>query len=98
MVQKKDYLIGALAGLLTGVLVLKIFYFLEIYFKFQELFFFVLIPLLWALGVWFGGFLGKRIPFFSQFGKFVVVGFLGAAIDFSILNSVSYATGITAGL
>ena len=42
--------------------------------------------------------MSRWFPFFVQFGKFAVVGFLGAAIDFSVLNAVSYATGITAGL
>jgi len=97
-IGKKDYLIGALAGIFTGILTLRIFYFLEIYFKFQELFFILAIPFLWALGVWFGGFLSRWIPFFAQFGKFAVIGFLGAAIDFSLLNTISYATGITVGL
>jgi|SRR3989344_5295808 len=97
LIGKKDYLIGAFAGLITGILALRIFYFLGIYFKFQELFFILAVPFLWALGVWFGGFLSRYIPFFAQFGKFAVVGFLGAAIDFSILNAVSHATGITAG-
>lgn len=98
MVQKKDYLIGAAVGFITGALALRIFYFLDISFKFQELFFLFFIPLLWAFGIWLSGVLSKWIPFFSQFGKFAIVGFLGAAIDFSILNWVSYTTGVTAGL
>lgn len=98
MVQKKDYFIGALLGVFAGILTLRIFSFLEIGFKFQELFFLLGVPALWASGVWLGGFLGKWLPFFNQFGKFAAVGFLSTAIDFSILNTVSLATGVTAGL
>lgn len=98
MVTKKDYLIGALVGVFTGILALRIFDFLGIDFKFHEVFFLLGILALWAFGVWFGGFLGRWLPFFNQFGKFAVVGFLGATIDFSILNFISYSTGITAGI
>lgn len=97
-VTKKDYWIGALAGLLTGVLALRLFDFLEIGFKYKEFVLLLGVPVLWGLGVAFGGFLGRFLPFFSQFGKFAAVGFLGAAIDFSILNYISFKTGITAGL
>lgn len=107
MVQRKDYLIGAIVGVFTGVLALFIFSFLKISFKFQMPFFLLIVPLLWAAGVWLGGFLGKwpatpdgtgKFPFFNQFGKFVAVGFLNTAIDFSILNLISSETGITSGL
>lgn len=97
-VTKKDYWIGALAGLLTGVLTLRLFDFLELGFRYKELVLLLGIPVLWVFGVAFGGFLGRFLPFFSQFGKFAAVGFLGAAIDFSILNLVSHQTGINAGL
>lgn len=107
MVQRKDYLIGAIVGVFTGVLALFIFSFLKISFKFQMPFFLLGFPVLWAVGVWLGGFLGKwpttpegvgKFPFFNQFGKFVAVGFLNTSIDFSILNLISSVTGITAGL
>ena len=59
----------------------------------------VLIPILWAAGVWFGDFLGARVkPFFSQFGRYAAAGFLSTAIDFSVLNFTSYLSGITAGV
>ena len=97
-ITRKDYILGAVIGFVTGVLTLRVFATLEINFKFQKEILLFLLPVLWACGVWFGGFLGKWIPFFNQFGKFAVVGFLGAAIDFSVLNWISHFTGITAGL
>ena len=87
---------------------LKVFSALDINFKFQKEILLFALPIFWAAGVWLGGFLSQwpalpdgsrgRFPFFNQFGKFAVVGFLGAAIDFSILNWVSVFTGITAGI
>ena len=98
MITKKDYFIGALVGLCTGILVLFIFGRLAINFPYQHAVLLIGIPVLWALGVWLGKFLSQWFSFFAQFGKFATVGFLSSAIDFAILNIVSAATGITAGL
>lgn len=98
MITKGDYLIAAGAGFLTGALLLVILGFLKISFPYQTFAALVLIPALWAFGVWLGGFLSKWIQFFAQFGKYSAAGFLSAAIDFAILNYVSYLTGITAGI
>ena len=99
MIIKKDYWIGAIAGFLTGALALAILYFLKISFPYQNLAALVLLPVLWAAGVWFGDFLGARVkPFVSQFGRYAAAGFLSTAIDFSVLNLTSYLTGVTAGI
>src|SRR3989338_7358913 len=99
MIIKKDYWIGAVAGFLTGALFLVVFYFLKIYFPYEKTVALVLLPILWAAGVWFGDFLGARVkPFFSQFGRYAAAGFLSTAIDFSVLNFTSYITGVTAGV
>src|SRR3989338_446043 len=49
-------------------------------------------------GVWLGALLARRLPFFWQLGKFGAVGILNTAIDFGVLNLLSLASGITAGL
>ena len=98
MITKKDYLVGAVAGFFTGALLLVVFGFLNVSFPYQIFAALILIPALWAFGVWLGGFLAKWIPFFAQFGKYSAAGFLSAAIDFAILNYVSYLTGVTAGI
>ncbi|MDP3934615.1 MAG: GtrA family protein [Candidatus Giovannonibacteria bacterium] len=99
MIIKKDYLIGAGAGFFTGALFLVVFYFLKISFPYQNIAALVLLPVLWAMGVWLGDFLGARVkPFFSQFGRYAAAGFLSTAIDFSVLNFTSYLTGVTAGV
>lgn len=99
MITKKDYLIGAINGFLTGALCLIILNFLKISFPYENIAALVFIPILWAAGVWLGGFLAKHIsPFFAQFGKYAAAGFLSTAIDFAVLNYVSHLTGVTAGV
>jgi len=99
MTTKKDYLIGAVAGFLTGALGLVILRFINIVFPYQNLVALVFIPILWAVGVWLGNFLGAHVkPFFSQFGRYAAAGFLSTAIDFTVLNFTSYITGVTAGI
>lgn len=46
----------------------------------------LVIPLLWIIGVNFGFFLGRWMPFFNQFGKFVAIGFTNFAVDVGIFN------------
>lgn len=62
-----------------------------------SLLFLLIIPLIWILGVNLGYFLGRWMPFFNQFGRFAVIGFTNAAIDFGVLNLLSYFTGIKNG-
>lgn len=97
IISQKDYYIAALVGLLTGIFAVPTFFNLG----FREPLFFagllLVIPMLWVLGVWLGGFLSRWLPFMAQFGKFAATGFLSAAIDFGTLNVLSMVTGITAG-
>lgn len=44
-----------------------------------------------------GYFLGRRVKFFDQFGKFTAIGFTNAAVDFGLLNLLISLTDITAG-
>lgn len=48
--------------------------------------------------MWLGGFLSRWLAFFAQFGKFAAVGFLNAAIDFGVLNSLIFMSGINVGI
>lgn len=97
-ITKSDYAIGALVGFLTGVFAIPVLVNIGV----DNKVLLALVPLLVAVafpvGVWLGGFLGRWMPFFAQLGKFAAVGFLNTAIDFGILNLLSSATGITAGL
>lgn len=102
--NKNDYLIGGLAGFFTGIFAIPVLYSLAVaknYLGTSGIFVLIILPpvvaILWALGVWLGGFLSKWISIMSQFGKYAAVGFLNTAIDFGILNILSLLTGITSG-
>ncbi len=96
--SNKDVLVGAVAGFFLGLLLLSIAYNLKIYFPYQGTLLVVGVPLIWAIGIGISQFLARYIPFFNQLGKFVAAGVLNTALDFSVLNFVSRATGITAGV
>lgn len=99
MITKKDYLIAAINGMLTGAFALAVLFFLSISFPFKIPVMILGVPILWVFGVWLGGFLGRLVaPFFNQFGKFAAVGFSSASVDFAILNFISGLTGVTAGI
>lgn len=51
-----------------------------------------------VFGIWLGGFLSRWMQIFSQLAKFAAVGILNTAIDFGILNILSLASGVSAGL
>lgn len=57
----------------------------------------LIVPILWITGVNLGYFLGRRISFFNQFGKFTAIGFTNAAVDFGILNFLIAYTSIATG-
>lgn len=97
MLTKEDYYIAALVGFLVGVFAVPTLINLDVNNKAVLMALPIVVPFLWAFGVWLGGFLARWLPFMAQFGKFVAVGFLNTVIDFGILNLLSAATGITAG-
>lgn len=96
-ISKKDYYIAAIVGALTGIFAIPTFFHLGLRNPFVFLFFIVIISALWPFGVWLGGFLSRWLPFMAQVGKFVAVGFLNTAIDFGVLNLLSFLSGVTAG-
>jgi len=57
----------------------------------------VIAPIVFILGTWLGYFLGQWFKFFDQFGKFTVIGFTNAAMDFGILNLLIAWTDQDAG-
>lgn len=101
MTQKfttQDYLIAGLIGFLSGTFFIPAF--LNIGFREYA---YLLLALPWvcaplfAGGLWLAQYLARWVPFLTQFGKFVVVGFLNTAIDFGTLNAISVFTGFTSG-
>lgn len=98
--SKKDLLSSLITGFYTGFIAWRIFGFLQIPsingFSFAWLMVFV--PILWVLGINLGYFLGKWFNFFNQFGKFAVIGFTNAAVDFGILNFLIFYSGSATGV
>ena len=89
--QKKDYLLGALAGLLLGLLFLPVLKagLPEVYKKFNLLvvpFFLIATP----LGFFVANILAKKIAVIWQLSKFVVIGGLNGLVDLGILAMTSF--------
>lgn len=94
----KDYIIAIGLGFITALFALPILKNLEIELPFNNFFILLIIPVLWAIGIWLGAFLSRWVSFMRQFARFSVAGFLAAAIDFGILNFLMFATGLATGL
>jgi putative flippase GtrA len=96
---KKDLLFSIITGLTTGIIVWRIFLFLDIMPEYQQYFMHAvwIVPVLWIIGVNLGYFLGRFIGFFNQFGRFTAVGFTNAAVDFGILNFLISWSGEAGG-
>lgn len=94
----RDFYLAGLAGLITGILVIPILK----NFSISILYGIVVVPLsigiVFAAGVLIARWLGRWIRWFFQFSKFVITGFMNAAIDFGILNLLIYLSGISAGV
>jgi putative flippase GtrA len=98
MIVKKDYLLAIAAGFFTGVLVIPILIYSGL-FKMYHSILIIGLPILWVAILWLSSMLSQHIsPIFTQLGKYAVAGFLSAAIDLSIISTISYYTHITAGL
>lgn len=94
---KQDYFLAFVAGIFTALFALPIVINLGIGIPYFKLTLFIIFPIVWMFGIWFGEFLSRWFKFFFQFGKFAVVGFFNAAVDFGVLNVLIFLTGITAG-
>lgn len=96
--DKQDYAISGLIGFFAGIFAIPVLMNLGHRDPF------VLLALPWvlaiasAIGAIIAGYLGKKMPFFNQFAKFIVVGVLNTTIDFGILNTISLITGVTGGV
>lgn len=91
-----DYRIATFIGFITGLLILVPLWRVGIY---GPLLLAppLVVPLVWVAALRLSLFLGRYAPASEQFVKFVIVGFLYAAIDFSSLNILSHTTNITGG-
>ena len=57
----------------------------------------IIVPIIWIIGVNFGYFLGKWMPFFNQFGRFAAIGFTNFIVSTGTLNIFIAYSGITSG-
>lgn len=96
--HKTDYAIGGLIGFFVGIFAIPTLYNLGI----KDAVTLLVVP--WAgmvagfLGIWILYFFTRKLPVLAQFGRFFIVGALNTVIDFGMLNLLSSATGIAAGL
>ncbi len=97
VIGKIDYLLGALVGFLAGICVIPTAYNLGVHSAAKLLLLPWAVALVFAAGMWVAGVLALRMSFFTQFSKFVAVGFLNTAIDFGMLNLLSRISGVSAG-
>ena len=100
---KKDLFFSLITGLTAGVIAWQILNFLEapsfgLPTSHPHALFVLIIPLLWVIGVNFGYFLGRWMPFFNQFGKFAAIGFTNFAVDAGVLNILIAYSGLATGI
>ncbi len=98
--SKKDLVYSIITGFTTGFIAWQIFDFLRVpeFHGVSFVWFVVIVPVAWIIGVNLGYFLGRWFNFFNQFGRFAAIGFTNAAVDFGILNLLIAWTGIVAGI
>ncbi len=95
---RRDFVVGALAGVLIGILSLPITSNLSLGggLPFQ-LGVVVLLPILTLIGLLAANFLAKFFPIFWQLAKFAVIGGLNTFLDFAALNSLIFLSGVSSG-
>lgn len=96
--SKTDYAIGGLIGFFAGIFAIPTLYNLGL----TDAVMLLAVPWTGGIagfsGIWTVYFFARKIPTLEQFGRFFAVGALNTVIDFGILNLLSRATGIAAGL
>ena len=94
----KDYTFTAVAGILTGLLIIPIISNLGYGFSYSIIILPGAVLFLFGVGMIIAKFIGRSMLWFFQLAKFSVTGFLNAAIDFGILNFLIFTTGIASGI
>jgi putative flippase GtrA len=101
LLSRRDIVSALITGLTTGVIAWGIIsYFgapLPLGLGFGGILV-ALLPMLWLAGVQLGYVLGMFFPPFTQFGRFVAIGFANAMVDFGILYLLISQTGVAEGL
>ncbi len=58
----------------------------------------VFVPIAAFLALWVAFFIGQKLPFIFQVGKFTAVGIANTTIDFGVFSLLKSVTGVTSGL
>jgi len=98
--HKNDIPYSIITGVIAGAIAWRIALFLELpgYMGLSYAWLIVIIPIVWIAGINFGYALGRIFNFFNQFGRFAVIGFTNALVDFGYLNLLIAYTGLEQGI
>lgn len=98
--SKVDIVSCLITGLITGLIAwrLLVFWGRKQLFGWSFFWLIFLVPLIWLVGVEAGFILGRYLSFFTSFGRFCVIGFSNAAVDFGILNLLIYIFSVARGM
>ncbi len=98
--SRRDVVSAITTGLTTGVIAWGIISYVDVPVPLggSGVILAALLPVLWLIGVQLGYVLGIFFPPFTQFGRFVAIGFANAMVDFGILYLLISQTGIADGL
>jgi len=104
MKNKRDFILSLVCGFLSTLFLLFIVLNPKIK-EFEKLPFlkkyfwalFILLPLIFALGIQVASLFFSFFPLLFQFAKFVEIGILNTLIDIGVLNLLSLLTGISGG-
>lgn len=105
---RRDLNLSLLSGLLTGLLVIGIAILQKICspliktvcipLTINQLWPLTIVtPILFVIGTWLANFFSKYLPVLAIFGRFVAVGLLNTALDFTILTGLIYLMGYREG-
>ena len=97
---RKDLIFSVITGFIVGAIAYGIFSYLQApkFDNWSYAWLMLVIPILWIAGVNLGYFLGRWFGFFNQFGKFAVIGFTNASVDFGLLYLLIAYFGVVAGI
>lgn len=100
VLSRRDVVSALITGLTTGFIAWRILVFLDksLPLGVPSVTLIWLAPIIWLVGVQFGYFLGSFIKPFIRFGRFTVIGFTNAAVDFGVLYLFIGLTGLASGI
>ncbi len=96
--MRKDLKTAFFVGFLSSIVWIPVLWNLSIYLRGYLWVLLIIVPIVFALGLYISSILFYRTKLFYLFAKYIIIGFLSAGIDFAIFNLFIYLTGIELGL